>query len=45
MPFPLRHPAVVSIVVGARSSQEIEEDARLQQPVPEDLWSELQSTA
>jgi D-threo-aldose 1-dehydrogenase len=44
--FPLRHPAVVSIVVGARSSQEIEEDARLlQHPVPEDLWSELESTA
>jgi D-threo-aldose 1-dehydrogenase len=44
--FPLRHPAVVSIVVGARSSQEIEEDARLlHHPVPEELWSELESTA
>lgn len=40
--FPLRHPAVVSVVVGARSAAEIEEDARLLDvPVPDALWSEI----
>jgi D-threo-aldose 1-dehydrogenase len=40
--FPLRHPAVVSVVVGARSAAEIEEDARLLHvPVPDALWSEI----
>ena len=43
--FPLRHPAVVSVVVGARLPHEIEEDARLlRHPVPEHLWAELEST-
>ena len=41
--FPLRHPAVVSVVVGARSAAEIEEDVRLLDvPVPEELWAELE---
>jgi D-threo-aldose 1-dehydrogenase len=40
--FPLRHPAVTTIVVGARSPAEIEEDVRLlATPVPEELWGEL----
>ncbi len=40
--FPLRHPAVTSILVGARTPEEITEDVRLlEHPVPEELWSEL----
>jgi D-threo-aldose 1-dehydrogenase len=42
--FPLRHPAVTSILVGARTPEEITEDVRLlDHPVPEELWSELDS--
>jgi D-threo-aldose 1-dehydrogenase len=44
--FPLRHPAVSSIVVGARSAQEIEEDVRLRAlELPEELWHELKPPA
>jgi D-threo-aldose 1-dehydrogenase len=40
--FPLRHPAVGSVVVGARSAAEIEEDVRLfDLPIPDALWAEL----
>ncbi|MGC5011117.1 aldo/keto reductase [Streptosporangium sp. DT93] len=40
--FPLRHPAVVSVVVGARSADEVVRNAALTaRPVPEDLWSDL----
>ena len=40
--FPLRHPAVTSILVGARTPEEITEDVRLlDHPVPEELWPEL----
>jgi D-threo-aldose 1-dehydrogenase len=40
--FPLSHPAVVSVVVGAASVAEIEEDAALMgQPIPAELWDEL----
>ena len=40
--FPLRHPAVESILVGARSPDEIRADARLlADAVPDELWSEL----
>jgi D-threo-aldose 1-dehydrogenase len=40
--FPLRNPAVASIVVGARSRDEIAEDARLLDlPLPDELWDEL----
>ncbi len=40
--FPLRHPAVESVVVGARSATEIEEDVELLDvPVPDALWSEI----
>jgi D-threo-aldose 1-dehydrogenase len=42
MQFPLRHPAVTSIVVGARSPEEIAEDARLLDLVlPDELWDAL----
>jgi D-threo-aldose 1-dehydrogenase len=41
--FPLRHEAVTSIVVGARSAAEIEEDVRLfDLPIPDELWAELE---
>jgi D-threo-aldose 1-dehydrogenase len=40
--FPLRNPAVASIVVGARSAAEIADDVRLLDvPVPDELWHEL----
>ena len=42
--FPLRHPAVTSILVGARTPKEISEDIRLlDHPVPDELWAELLS--
>jgi D-threo-aldose 1-dehydrogenase len=42
--FPLRHRAVASIVVGARSPQEIEADSELLAlPVPEELWRSIQA--
>ena len=44
--FPLRHPAVTSILVGARTPAEIEKDARLlDHDIPAELWSELDSLA
>jgi D-threo-aldose 1-dehydrogenase len=40
--FPLRHPAVTSVLVGCRAAGEVEEDARLLElDVPDELWSEL----
>lgn len=40
--FPLRHPAVASVVVGARSAAEVARNAALTaRPVPEGLWAEL----
>jgi D-threo-aldose 1-dehydrogenase len=40
--FGLRHPAVVSVVVGADTPAQIRENAaRLQTPVPEELWRTL----
>ncbi|MFI6815329.1 aldo/keto reductase [Nonomuraea sp. NPDC050328] len=46
MAFPLRHPAVSSIVVGAKSAAEIRANAALAAaPVPEALWPELSSVA
>lgn len=42
--FPLRHPGVTSVLVGARTAQEVEENiASLRTPVPDDLWEELRS--
>lgn len=41
--FPLRHPAVRSVVVGAGSAAEIREDLRLlDHGVPEELWDRLE---
>lgn len=40
--FPLRHPAVASVVVGMRSAAEVAQNAALAAaPVPEALWSDL----
>ncbi|MBG0832208.1 aldo/keto reductase [Planomonospora sp. ID67723] len=40
--FPLRHPAVVSVVAGARSAAEVARNAALTaRPVPEALWDDL----
>ena len=40
--FPLRHPAVGSVLVGCRTPQEVEEDVRLfQLELPQALWDEL----
>jgi D-threo-aldose 1-dehydrogenase len=40
--FPLRHPAVTSVLVGCRSPTEVEEDVRLAAlDVPDALWEEL----
>jgi D-threo-aldose 1-dehydrogenase len=42
--FPLLHPAVVSVIPGARSRQEVEANAaHLRHPVPEALWHDLVS--
>ncbi|MFB4277371.1 MULTISPECIES: aldo/keto reductase [unclassified Nonomuraea] len=42
MAFPLRHPAIATIVLGARAPQEVVENAALwSRPVPEALWAEL----
>ncbi|MGN9839134.1 aldo/keto reductase [Nonomuraea sp. H19] len=44
MAFPLRHPAVASIVLGARAPEEVTANAALwSRPVPENLWEELES--
>jgi D-threo-aldose 1-dehydrogenase len=42
MAFPLRHPAVQSVVVGARSPEEMAADAALfARPVPGEMWDAL----
>jgi D-threo-aldose 1-dehydrogenase len=42
--FPFGHPAVASVVVGARSASELEEDvAMFRQPIPPALWDDLKS--
>jgi D-threo-aldose 1-dehydrogenase len=42
--FPARHPAVASVLTGARSAAEIERNAELfATPVPDDLWAELKA--
>jgi D-threo-aldose 1-dehydrogenase len=42
--FPLAHPAVRCILVGARSTSELDEDLDLlATPVPPDLWEELRA--
>jgi D-threo-aldose 1-dehydrogenase len=40
--FPLRHPAVVSVVMGARTAEQVNENiARFTASVPPDLWTDL----
>jgi D-threo-aldose 1-dehydrogenase len=40
--FPLAHPAVVTVVAGARTAAEAEENARMFfHPIPSSFWSEL----
>ncbi len=42
--FPLGHPAVHAVVIGARSVAEIDENVRLfRHPIPEALWTELKA--
>jgi D-threo-aldose 1-dehydrogenase len=42
--FPLRHPAVTSVIPGARSPAEVADNlAHLRAPVPEALWTALQA--
>lgn len=42
--YPLLHPAVVSVVVGARNGEQVRSNvARYQTPVPSALWSDLRS--
>ena len=44
--FPLRHPAVTSVVVGARSAREVTENtAYAETVIPEALWAELDGLA
>ncbi|MFJ4267385.1 aldo/keto reductase [Paenarthrobacter nicotinovorans] len=41
--FPLRHPAVVNVTVGATSPEQMVTNAeRMDQPVPEELWAALE---
>ncbi len=42
--FPLAHPAVASVIPGARSASEQTENAALaRRPIPDDLWPELKA--
>jgi D-threo-aldose 1-dehydrogenase len=44
--FPLRHPAVASVVVGARSADQVRVNIeRMATSVPDDLWAELESSS
>ena len=41
--FPLRHPAVAAVVVGARTAEQVRLNVeRLATPVPDELWAELE---
>jgi D-threo-aldose 1-dehydrogenase len=42
--FPLAHPAVVSVCVGAQSAEQVRRNAALlAEPIAPDLWSELRA--
>ncbi|MFB9906097.1 aldo/keto reductase [Allokutzneria oryzae] len=42
--FPLGHPAVASVVIGARTAEQMAENARLfASPVPQECWAALKS--
>jgi D-threo-aldose 1-dehydrogenase len=44
--FPLRHPAVASVLIGARSADEITDAIRLRAAdIPEELWTALADSA
>ena len=44
--FPLRHPAVASVVAGMRSRREVEESlAAMRAPIPEEFWAALDAEA
>ena len=41
--YPLRHPAVKTVVVGCRTPAEVEDDLRLSVlDIPETLWEEIE---
>lgn len=43
--FPLAHPAVASVIPGARSVEEIEENFRLiSHPIPGDFWADMRKS-
>lgn len=43
--FPLAHPAVVSVCLGARSAKQVQQNIALYgQPIAADLWSELKAS-
>ena len=43
--YPLRHPAVVSVVTGMRTAEHVRSTAnRYRQDIPDALWDELHST-
>jgi D-threo-aldose 1-dehydrogenase len=42
--FPLAHPAVATVLTGARTTDELDQNiAFMRQPIPSDLWSELKA--
>ncbi|WP_167268777.1 aldo/keto reductase [Paenarthrobacter ilicis] len=42
--FPLRHPAVVNVTVGATTPQQVQTNAaRMEEPLPEGLWAALEA--
>ncbi|GAA2175548.1 aldo/keto reductase [Agrococcus versicolor] len=43
--LPLRHPAVVSVVLGTRTAEQVREGARrASAPIPDALWAELEAS-
>ena len=41
--YPLRHPAVVSVVLGTRTAQQVASNvSRYETPIPDEVWAELQ---
>ena len=42
--FPIRHPAVASVVIGARDQAQVEQSlARASRPIPPQLWSDVEA--
>ena len=40
--FPVAHPAVTTVLVGARSAHEVEQNSRfIETPIPDQLWADL----